>query len=698
MNSYTFIYLFCIVSSIILWGLIFRVNRGYSGFFFFLFTIFASIWYGLYYVFFLWGDSYDLLLVSRGAFASGILSVYSLLFSLKYFQPEEKYSIHTQLYYIGLFYVWITALYIGTPWMIAGLEYDTSQDAYREVYGNYYILTLFFYVLFLGWFSLYAYKNLQQKTWLSRLRIRGIIIGTCIFLFTLIFLQVILPYYNIWILEKEIIFLFLFFVIFIYYNFRRYYFTSLGYSIGKTLITLSSLVLSIIWGLIGEYVFKTASEGHGYWQWQDNTHIILIVLAIAFFSWIHRLLSHIFLGNTRLKELKENIQDISRMGAAINDVTGVSAFLAREFKRIFRSKSAEIHLLWDYPSFPEMEKFFTQNPGEGFLIHDIVFLDLQKDNINIKHIADEIPKNIFLIFPLYNSEECLQWFFFLGHKPFSEFYNEEEIKLLKEFSFFLGLRIQSIHMYQKISDLSLNLDAKVDEKTLEYNDLINRQKEFIGMISHEIKTPIASAIFQADSIVDDVQNGKVEHVYLIQEARILQEQLTKIGDLISKLFSVQYYDTRSVTLFREHIDIVGLLRQEIELYRKIYPHVIFVENIDPDIGYIDLDRIQFQQILTNIISNACKQFQNTRIPTICVWAWKVDGYFFLDIEDNGSGFKGIDVECIFDRYSTGGGWSAGLGLGLYLCKMIVEMHGGTITASISKNLGWAHFHIMIPIS
>jgi len=56
-----------------------------------------------------------------------------------------------------------------------------------------------------------------------------------------------------------------------------------------------------------------------------------------------------------------------------------------------------------------------------------------------------------------------------------------------------------------LRDMTENLDKRVDEKTLEYNDLINRQKDFIRMISHEIRSPIGSAIFQSDSIIDDIE-------------------------------------------------------------------------------------------------------------------------------------------------------------------------------------------------
>ncbi len=54
--------------------------------------------------------------------------------------------------------------------------------------------------------------------------------------------------------------------------------------------------------------------------------------------------------------------------------------------------------------------------------------------------------------------------------------------------------------------------------------------------------------------------------------------------------------------------------------------------------------------------------------------------FCLEIKDNGGGFVGIKPEEVFDRYRTGGLGTAGLGLGLYLCKVIIEMHDGKIEA------------------
>lgn len=104
-----------------------------------------------------------------------------------------------------------------------------------------------------------------------------------------------------------------------------------------------------------------------------------------------------------------------------------------------------------------------------------------------------------------------------------------------------------------MQDLSENLDKKVAEKTIEYNDLINKQKEFISVISHEIKSPIASAVFQSDSIIYDVEAGKMPQETLVSELRMLNAQLIKTSGLLSRIFSVQYYDTHSVNLFREQV-------------------------------------------------------------------------------------------------------------------------------------------------
>lgn len=88
----------------------------------------------------------------------------------------------------------------------------------------------------------------------------------------------------------------------------------------------------------------------------------------------------------------------------------------------------------------------------------------------------------------------------------SEAYSAEEAAELRKFALFLELQLRNMSAHEKLQDMNVNLDKKVDEKTIEYNDLINRQKEFISVISHEIKAPITNAVFQSDGILDDLES------------------------------------------------------------------------------------------------------------------------------------------------------------------------------------------------
>jgi K+-sensing histidine kinase KdpD len=216
------------------------------------------------------------------------------------------------------------------------------------------------------------------------------------------------------------------------------------------------------------------------------------------------------------------------------------------------------------------------------------------------------------------------------------------------------------------------------------------------MISHEIRSPIGSAIFQSDSIIDDIDSWEYDKEHIKEELNVLSEQLIKTGEILTKLFSVEYYDVHSVSLFRESIDIYSLIDEEIKIAKKANPKIHFINGIDKNIGFASVDKIQFRQVLTNLLSNAIK-FATNKKPTILVEGFKKDAVLQISIEDNGPWFDWIDTENIFDKYTIWKGDRVWLWMWLYLCKRIVEMHSGEIQAKPWSHLWWARFDIIIPI-
>ncbi|MFZ2256048.1 MAG: hypothetical protein WAW59_01380 [Patescibacteria group bacterium] len=77
--------------------------------------------------------------------------------------------------------------------------------------------------------------------------------------------------------------------------------------------------------------------------------------------------------------------------------------------------------------------------------------------------------------------------------------------------------MQYIEVYNQLEDISRNLDRKVDEKTIEYNTLISRQKEFIATLSHEIKAPLTSALLQIDNLSVDIEEKRLSETGVQEE-------------------------------------------------------------------------------------------------------------------------------------------------------------------------------------
>lgn len=371
----------------------------------------------------------------------------------------------------------------------------------------------------------------------------------------------------------------------------------------------------------------------------------------------------------------------------------LSELVTEAGREIFGAELCAVVRADDRPD-SEILRFFRDNPQETFFLSESLFF-LEKQGLadGTKALADH--PDIRLAFPLRPDGEEIGGFLGLGKKTRGGHYSRDEFGMLKEFAFHVEMHLRHVDTYARLKDLTTNLDRKVDEKTIEYNDLINRQKEFINVVSHEMKAPITNAVFQADAVLDEIDSG-AEGGKIREEVEGIAGQLARAGDLLNKLFSAQHYDTRSVSLFRENIPFARLLRDEMSVFSKLRPDIRFVDRISPSVGYVSADRIQMQQVVANLLQNASRH-SGTSEPTVAVTA-EVDGEMLtVSIEDDGGGFAGVDVGQLFERYATGSGGSAGLGIGLYLCRRIVEMHGGSIRAGVSERYGGAKFEFEIPI-
>ena len=699
MGYYFILYGFSIILLTILWFQIFKQYRNTWWFFFALSGFFWSIWCLFYYLFFTGITNPEMLTyISRIAFYFWVISLYSFLFFIYFFRASQEKILTKKTLGIWIYFLVLWYVYIFTDKVIAWV--NLVEWVFREIYGSWYSITPILYSIFILSFIVLIKKRIKVQEWLNKIRLKRIALATFVLTFVLILLLTVLPLCWIWVLEKDIIFLYLFFIIYIWASLKKYYFSSSIYNTGKILMGILSWMISVVSLNILKYYFVTLNTWMvvSYWWWNDEFSIIDSIVVIVIYIIFYKYIRIKMLGTPSIMHIKNAMREIEKKISQFTDMESVGKTLNKWLHHLFHSERAYIELFKpEETNNNELQRFFLKENKHELFISDIAFMDEHKKDYDIWKIQKQIPKDIIIVIPLYSMSNINIGWLFIGKKPFWDFYTENEIKTLKEFAFFLETHLKYIRVYDMLRDMTENLDKKVDEKTLEYNDLINRQKDFIRMISHEIRSPIGSAIFQSDSIIDDIESWKYNQEYIKEELNILSEQLIKTGEILTKLFSVEYYDVHSVSLFRENIDIYTIFDEEIRIAVKTNPKIHFINAIEKNIGFALIDKIQFRQVITNLISNAIK-FATNEKPTILIEGYKKDGFIWIGIEDNGPWFDGIDTENIFDKYTIGKWNRVWLWMWLYLCKRILEMHSGKIQAKPWSHLWWARFDIIIPIS
>jgi len=219
------------------------------------------------------------------------------------------------------------------------------------------------------------------------------------------------------------------------------------------------------------------------------------------------------------------------------------------------------------------------------------------------------------------------------------------------------------------------------------------QNEFINVASHEIKTPIQSILSYSQllSIHPDKQKEFIEGI---------QRNATRLQRLSNEILDVTKIESKSLKLYKEHFNLNDLLstvvydyctlieddgRQNIKLFSEPSKETLFVE----------ADKERISQVISNFISNAMKF---TKEGEISVNAEKKDDrYAMITVRDTGEGIDSEIFPKLFSKFITRS--FQGIGLGLYICKNIIEAHGGKIWAENNKDgRGGATFYFTIPLS
>lgn len=665
-----------------------------SGIFFLIFCIWTGIWFILYFLTYFWSNSHDvLILLAQWSYACSVVSLYSFVLFLYCFSKKNIRIYSWIVYSYILFSCCLILFYTQTHFIIEGLYFNEVKNDWYETEGSLFlfhiVLSLFFIplALFLG------IKSMRELKYIEKRRLQFILLWVLIFVCLSFVFLLILPIFGLWIMERYIAIFFTPFIIGVFYAIRQYDFLNIKIAFVQLIIFIYSILCSfLIVSIIANFTETLAAEFKYYWGFSESSLFVELVIGIISFTIISKLLRDKFYAISSQNKFYNSLDLMREKIPFILNINWLNIFLESFFREnlwIYRAHISK----WTSKKYRKIKNFFiTYENDVKVIILDTVFLEENKNKL--WPLYDELKwdtTKIYMIFPLRSRKWDIIWFFEVWGKPLWDPFLTHELKSLHSFSDFLNSHLKYIEIYTQIQDLTVSLDKRVDEKTIEFNNLLSKQKEFIAYVGHEIKNPITNTLFLSDAIKESLEDS--HNAELKEDADILYKELFKVWELVKYIFSAEKFDLWKVELYTKEINLSTFLQEEVESFRHKIPNINFIDSIKEDI-FRDIDETQFRQVIQNLINNALK-FTSATNPTISISLKKIKNKIQIYIEDNGKGFSKIDLQEVFWKYTTGW-WSAtGLGMGLYLCKKIIELHGGNIKAQSSKNLWGACFFIEI---
>jgi signal transduction histidine kinase/ActR/RegA family two-component response regulator len=256
-------------------------------------------------------------------------------------------------------------------------------------------------------------------------------------------------------------------------------------------------------------------------------------------------------------------------------------------------------------------------------------------------------------------------------------FDERAMTVMSAFAAHAAVAIRNVHLMRALEDRSAELEVASRHKS-----------EFLASMSHELRTPLNAIIGFSEVLLErmfgELNERQDEYLRdILSSGRLLLELLNDILDL-SKVEAGQLELERTRFSVADALDYgVGMVRER-AARRRVYLR----SKATPDVGVIEADELRFKQVVLNLLSNAVKFTPEG--GTVTVGASRSGDEITVLVTDTGIGIAEADRERIFESFQQGTrapSREEGTGLGLTLCRRIVELHGGRLWVESEVGVG-----------
>lgn len=256
------------------------------------------------------------------------------------------------------------------------------------------------------------------------------------------------------------------------------------------------------------------------------------------------------------------------------------------------------------------------------------------------------------------------------------YYGKNQIRKMSDFLPDDLLDQNEVINFKQLGERIVTLTEENATEVGSLKDMEIYRKEYVGNVSHELKTPLFSIQGYVETLLDGgVENLNIRDKYLER----IDKSVERLLSIVQDLDMINQYESGEITLNISRFDINTLAREiidllEIEAQKK--QSKVMLQNLQPTI-FVNADKHKISQVLINLISNAI-YYSNREKARIIIKTNVLKNKVLIEVSDNGMGIKPELLPRIFERFyrveSSRNRKNGGSGLGLAIVKHILEAH------------------------
>ncbi|MBI3296695.1 MAG: sensor histidine kinase KdpD [Elusimicrobia bacterium] len=258
--------------------------------------------------------------------------------------------------------------------------------------------------------------------------------------------------------------------------------------------------------------------------------------------------------------------------------------------------------------------------------------------------------------------------------------NPEQMLLLESLAHQLALALDVDRLQEDVRKSQLRAETE------------RLRSSLLSSVSHDLRTPLAAIIGSASSLIQTAGNlAEKEASELLVNIR---NEAHRLARLVHNLIETTRLESATVALKKEPHSIEEVVGSAIERLEPDLADRKLKTLIPEDLPLVPIDAVLIEQVFVNLIENALRHTP-AKSP-IELSARTADGSLVVELADRGPGIPPEDLERVFEKFYRTATPAGGAGLGLAICKAVITVHGGRITAE-NREGGGALFRFTLPL-